>query len=208
MIKEIFNCISIHNGGGIIYLTMMHPDIDKKGNLILLDDRARNSLLPFHNAETKFFKKNIFRNLFVLIVRVKYIIIFRKYLRKSNKNEFFKEYYLNGIPPFFRFPILTNKVFILSQNKNLFNYINYFDSKLFFKLDFVIYHLIHSFLINCFLRDTDSIIVQTKSMKKTILSLKPKSNIILSQNHWKNLSLEFYNHDIFTYDTNFSINLI
>ena len=41
MIKKIFNCISIHNGGGINYLSMMHNDIDKKDNLIFLDQRAK-----------------------------------------------------------------------------------------------------------------------------------------------------------------------
>ena len=57
MIKNIFNCISIHNGGGINYLSMMHNDIDKKGNLIFLDQRAKKSLKPFIYAETIFFKK-------------------------------------------------------------------------------------------------------------------------------------------------------
>ena len=32
MINKIYNCISIHNGGGIVYLSMMHNEIDKKGN--------------------------------------------------------------------------------------------------------------------------------------------------------------------------------
>ena len=34
MIKKIFNCISIHSGGGITYLSMMHNDLDKRSNLI------------------------------------------------------------------------------------------------------------------------------------------------------------------------------
>ena len=62
MINKIYNCISIHNGGGIVYLSMMHNEIDKKSNLILLDYRAKNHLRPFLHAEIKFFKRNIFRN--------------------------------------------------------------------------------------------------------------------------------------------------
>ena len=118
MIKKIFNCISIHNGGGIVYLSMMHSEIDKKGNLILLDYRAKNKLQPFKNAEIKFFKRNFFRNLIVLKERVLHFIYFQS--NPKNKNNFFHEYYLNGLPPLFRLPISNNKVFILFQNKQLF----------------------------------------------------------------------------------------
>ena len=57
MINKIFNCISIHNGGGIIYLLMMHSKLDKKGNLIFLDERARHLIKPFLHAKIKFYKK-------------------------------------------------------------------------------------------------------------------------------------------------------
>ena len=112
MIRNLFNCISIHNGGGIVYLSLMHKDIDKKVNLILLDDRARNKLKPFLNAEIKYFKKNLFRNILILKERRKHTQIFRNYKRQKYKNEFLNEYYLNGIPPLFRFSTFTNKVFI------------------------------------------------------------------------------------------------
>lgn len=196
MINKIFNCISIHNGGGITYLSMMHYEIDKKGNLIFLDQRAKKSIKPFINAKIIFLKKNLFRNFFIFKERFKYNLIFRKYLKKGNKNRYIKEYYLNGIPPLFRLPFSNNKVYILFQNKNLFSYLNYFDKKLFFKLDFVIYHLIHSLLINLFLRSTDTIIVQTKSMKRTILSLKPKNKIVIHDKYWKNLNLQFYQSNV------------
>ena len=77
-----------------------------------------------------------------------------------------EEYFLNGIPPLFRFSNSTNKVFILFQNKIYSPYLNYFDNKLFFKFKFIIYHLIHSLLINLFLKNTDTLMVQTKSMKE------------------------------------------
>ena len=196
MINKIFNCISIHNGGGITYLSMMHNEMDKVGNLIFLDHRAKKFIKPFINAKIIFFKKNLFRNIFVFKERFKYSLIFRGYLKKNKKKGYFKEYFLNGIPPFIRFPISSNKVFILFQNKNLFYYLNYLDGKLFFKLDFIIYHLIHSFLINAFLKNSDTIIVQTNSMRKTILSLKPSNVIKINSNYWKNLKLESYNDKV------------
>ena len=209
MIKKIYNCISIHNGGGITYLSMMHNAIDKKDNIIFLDYRAKKFVKPFINAETIYFRKNLFRNLFVFKERIKYNFAFRRNLIKHNNKEYFKEYYLNGIPPFFRFPISTNKVFILFQNKNLFSYLNYFDKSLFFKFNFVIYHIIHFILIKAFLKNTDSIIVQTKSMKKTILSLRPKNKISIHDNYWKNLTLKIYNDNIIkNYKNNLDLYLI
>ena len=196
MINKIFNCISIHNGGGITYLSMMHHEMDKKGTLIFLDYRAKKYIKPFVNAEIIFFKKNLFRNLFVLKERLKSSLKYRNYLKKNKKKEYFKEYFLNGIPPFFRFPTSSNKVFVLFQNKNLFSYLNYFDNKLFFNLNFIIYHIIHSFLINSFLKNSDIIIVQTNSMRKTILSLKPKNIVDVENIYWKNLKLETYKSNV------------
>ena len=188
MIKNIFNCISIHNGGGITYLSMLHSELDRKENLILLDYRARNSLKPFINAEIKYFKKNILRNFNVFLERLKKRKIYNSYFKNFTTNEFFSEYYLNGIPPLFRFPYTKNKTYILFQNRNLFVYQNYLNNQLFFNLKFIIYHILHSLLINLFLKRTDTIIVQTNSMKKVIKNLKPNNNIIIQDNYWKNLS--------------------
>ena len=192
MIKKIFNCISIHNGGGIVYLSMMHSEIDKKGNLVLLDYRSKSMLKPFINAEIRFFKKSIFRNFAVLIERIKCYIFFKKYLKKLDKREYFCEYYLNGLPPLFRFPINTNKVFILFQNKNLFNLINFFDKRFYFKLKFNIYHILHKSLINLFLKKSDNIIVQTNSMYKLIELVKPNNKIYIQDRFWKKYTLSSY----------------
>ena len=192
MIRNLFNCISIHNGGGIVYLSLMHNDLDKKGNLILLDERARNKLKPFLHAEIKYLKKNLFRNIFVLNERVKHTLIFRNYKRKKNKNEFLNEYYLNGIPPFFRFSAFSNKVFILFQNRNLFYYLNYLNGQLFISFNFIIYHALHSTLINIFLKETDFILTQTKTMFKLLSYSKPRNKVILKDLYWKNLKLESY----------------
>ena len=199
MITKIFNCISIHNGGGMTYLSIMHYEIDKKDNLIFLDFRAKSKVKTFKNAKIIYFKKSLFRNLFVFKERLKYTLIFRDYLKKQNKKSQIKEFYLNGIPPFYRFSISTNKVYILFQNKNLFNYINYLDKKLFFKISFIFYHLLHSALINSFLKSSDTIIVQTKSMKKNISSLKPKNKIEIQDNYWKKLKLGSYSNQVIKY---------
>ena len=202
MIKKIFNCISIHSGGGISYLSMMHSEIDKKGNLILIDYRAKNDLKPFLKAETKFIRKSIFRNLIVLNERIKYSILFRSYLKNKNKEEFFCEYYLNGIPPLFRFSIITNKVFVLLQNRNLFSYLNYFDGNLYFKSSFVIYHILHKILINLFMRNSDNLLVQTNVMKKIILEARPKNKIFVEDFYWKNITNTFYRNYLRQDNTN------
>ncbi len=194
MINKIYNCISIHNGGGIVYLSMMHNEIDKKSNLILLDYRAKKHLQPFLHAEIKFFKRNIFRNFFVLKQRIYYFRLFNKLSKKKNKKKFFYEYYLNGLPPLFRFSISTSKVFILFQNKNLFNDLNYLDRKKFFKLSFLIYHFLHKTLINTFIKKTDYIIVQTKSMKKIISKCRPQNRTFKCEKFWKNVNIDFYNN--------------
>ena len=196
MINKIFNCISIHNGGGITYLSLMHHELDKSNNLIFLDYRSKKKHTPFINAKTLYFKKNFFRNFFVFKERLKYTLLFRIYLNKNKKKGYIEEYFINGIPPFYRFPTSQNKVYIFLQNKNLFNYINYFDKKLFFKLNFILYHFLHSILINSFLKNTDTIIVQTKSMKKTISSLKPKNKIIVYKSFWKNITLKSYKEKV------------
>ena len=193
MIRNIFNCISIHNGGGIVYLSLMHSELDKKENLIFLDYRAKQNLKPFINAEIKYFKKNIFRNLFVFIERVKHIRNFKNNLGKlEKKSQTFSEFYLNGLPPFFRFPLSNNQIYILFQNRNLFCYLNYFNGDLFINIKFIIYHILHSLLINFFLKRKDIIIVQTKSMKTLVQISRPQNKIILQDNYWKQLRLNYY----------------
>ena len=196
MIRKIINCISIHQGGGIIYLTMMHSDLDKKDNLILLDNRAKGNLKTFKYAKLKYYKRGLFRNLFIFLERIKTTIIFRRYLNRTKKKEYLNEYYLNGIPPLFRFPLRSNRVFIFCQNKNIYKFINYFDKKLFFKIKFYIYNLLHVLLINNFLKDSDTLIVQTSSMKKCISTLKPKNNILIKDHYWKNLGINFFNFNL------------
>ena len=206
MITKIFNCISIHNGGGIIYLSMMHSDIDKKGNLIILDHRAKNKLKQFKYAELIFLRKGLFRNLFILILRINRTITFRKYLKRTNTKAYLSEYYINGIPPLFRFPISSNRIFIFCQNKNIFNYINCLNKNLFFKVKFHIYHLLHICLLNNFLKDTDTIIVQTSSMKKSISALKPKNNILIKDHYWRALTKDFFDFNLENKNINYQNN--
>lgn len=208
MINKIFNCISIHNGGGIIYLLMMHSKLDKKGNLIFLDERARHLIKPFLHAKIKFYKKNLFRNFYILRERIICYLEFKNYLKNSKKKEFIQEFYLNGIPPLFRFPVKSNRVFVLFQNKNLFSIFNFFSRKLFFQLNFFTYHFLHSFLINLFLKKTDTIIVQTSSMKNIISTAKPNNKILISDRFWKNIDLPFFKESILGKDNNLDLNLL
>ena len=193
MISKIFNCISIHNGGGLVYLSMIHSKLDKKGNLILLDHRAKKHIKPFSNAKIKFFKKSPYRNFLVFKERLKNNQIFKKNIKNLNKKIYFHEYYLSGIPPLIRFPISQNKVFVLFQNRNLFSYLNYFNDNLFFKFNFIVYHILHFLLINIFLKDSDTIIVQTSSMRNKISRIKPKNRIIVEKNYWENCDFNAIN---------------
>ena len=54
----------------------------------------------------------------------------------------------------------------------------------------------HSTLINIFLKETDFILTQTKTMFKLLSYSKPRNKIILKEDYWKNLTLESYLNSI------------
>ena len=112
MINRIYNCISIHNGGGLIYLSLMHEELDKKGNLLLLDYRVKKKLKRFKNAKIDYFKKGILRNILVFLVRYKFYAKYKKFHHKYHKDNKFEEYFLSGLPPLFRFSSLYSRNFI------------------------------------------------------------------------------------------------
>ena len=58
--------------------------------------------------------------------------------------------------------------------------------------NFIIYHALHSTLINIFLKETDLIITQTKTMFKLLSDSKTRNKIILKEDYWKNLTLQSY----------------
>lgn len=192
MISRIYNCLDIHEGGGIVYLSLMHEELDRKDNLLLLDFRAKGKLEVFKYAEIKYYKKTIFRNFLVFLKRYKVFYRYKSYLYKVNKNKKFKEYFLSGIPPLFRFSNFQSRNYILFQNRNIFNNAYLLNIFKLFKFKYILYHLINKSLINILLRKRDIIIVQTKSMQKLISIKKPFNKIILKDNYFKNININDY----------------
>ena len=192
MINRIYNCISIHNGGGLIYLSLMHEELDKKGNLLLLDYRVNKKIRRFKNAKVNYFKKGILRNFLVFLVRYKFYTQCKKFYHKYHNHNKFEEYFLSGLPPLFRFNSAYSRYFILFQNSNIFN--NLYLSNIFkkFNFKFILYHLIHKILINIFLRNSDILIVQTGSMQKLIALNKPANKVIIKNKYFKNIDKKNY----------------
>ena len=62
-----------------------------------------------------------------------------------------------------------------------------------FQIKFLIYHFLHKRLINTFIKKTDYIIVQTKSMKETISNYRPQIKFS-NEKFWKNVNIDFYNN--------------
>ena len=196
MIKKIYNCISIHQGGGLIYLSLMHQELDKEGNLLLLDYRVKKKLKIFKNAKINYFKKGILRNFLVFMIRYKSFKKYKQYIQNSKRIIYFEEYFLSGIPPLFRFSSLYSRNFILCQNRNLFNNLYLFNIFKKFSFKFIFYHLIHKSLINIFLRNSDILIVQTESMSNLVSSKRPTNKVILKNNYFKNINKKNYLNNI------------
>ena len=54
MINSIINATSIHKGGGLTYLFLLHSYIDKSNKLIFLDSRAKPYINNFKNIKLSF----------------------------------------------------------------------------------------------------------------------------------------------------------
>ena len=191
MITNIIYATRIHSGGGLIYLSILHKNLDENNNLIILDSRSRNKLKEFRKAKVIYIKKNILADIKVFLIRLKTYISFQ------NKNYFFieekiklSELYLNGFPPLVRFPFLRNNVEIFCQNRLLFS--NEHDC--YFKTIDKLNHLFFKRLFySLFIRKTDKLIAQTNTMKK-IIERQYKSNlIIVNDKVWKELTKNNYN---------------
>ncbi|MDC3027427.1 glycosyltransferase [bacterium] len=191
MINNIINATSIHRGGGLTYLLLIHKYIDKKNKLIFLDSRSRKYIKDFKNIKIIFLKKGPFRNIKILFYRIKYIFKFNKLNSKGENKKKFTELSLNGLPPLFRVGNKFTKVYIFCQNRLVFEKNN---SKLFgiFNFKIYLYLLIHKILFNLFKRPNDIIIVQTQSMRKLLLDLKIKNKILLQEKIWGNINKENY----------------
>ena len=66
----------------------------------------------------------------------------------------------------------------------------------------------HSILIKFIFKNTDTIIVQTNSMKKTISTVKTNNKILISDRFWKNIDLNFFENNILGKVNNLDLNLL
>ena len=46
------------------------------------------------------------------------------------------------------------------------------------------------------IENSDTLIVQTNSMRKSVLSLKPRNKILVQDNYWKNITINFYKKNL------------
>ncbi len=186
MRNTIISALNIHDGGGLTYLYLLHSLLDKKGNVILLDDRAKAKLPNFSKAKLIFIKKGPLRNIKIFSFR------FKKYHKLNNKNLYkknnynFSEIYLNGIPPLFRFYQRKVNVYIFLQNKLIFDKtrINGFSVK---HLLGILNIFISKVLLYTFLKNNDVLIAQTKSMFEMLSSKFKKNQIISQEKIWGNI---------------------
>ena len=163
MILKLVNAISLHNGGGLTYLFFLKEYLDKKGNILILDHRIKNKI-SFTNSRVLFIKRGLFRNFRIFFIRfIFYFISIFKY--KKNKNKII-EIYLNGIPPFLRFP--NSKIYIFCQNRLVFQKYQKIKSLNLSLIQTNLIIVISKILFNLFIRNSDEIIVQTPSMKNLI----------------------------------------
>ena len=74
MVLNIINALRIHSGGGLIYFSFLHNEIDKKNNFIILDHRIKNKLKKFNYARTIYVKNNLAGWFLISILRSKFYI--------------------------------------------------------------------------------------------------------------------------------------
>ena len=194
MQKNIISAINIHSGGGLTYLYLLHNFLDKKDNIILLDKRVETIIFNFKNAKVFFFKKGPFRNLKIYAIRLKNYL--KIYTKLSNKKypEKYSEIYLNGMPPFFRFPPNRVEIFIFLQNKLVFDQIKIKDiSK--FNLKVLINISVSKIILNSFLNKNDILIAQTNAMFNILVSNFKSNRIIRQYEIWGDI--EKKNIDVF-----------
>lgn len=190
MILNIVNALRIHSGGGLVYVSFLHNQIDKKNNFIFLDYRIKHKLKKFNYARTIYIKNNLSGWCLIFLLRSKFYmknLIDYKLFNKSNK---LSEYCINGYPPFIRFPFVKSKISILCQNKLIFTsdikYFNFFQ-----KMKYLYFYRI--LFVLC-LKNNDNLIVQTQTMKKIVKYKFQNQNVYLEDKYWRNLEISnFFN---------------
>ena len=190
MILNIVNALRINSGGGLVYFSFLHNEIDKKNNFVFLDYRIKNNLKKFKYARTVYVKNNLSGWFLILFFRSKFYIRNLIDSKLFNKSKILSEFCINGYPPFIRFPFIKSKISILCQNKLIFAYdIKYFS--FFQKVKYLYFYRILFFL---FLKNTDNLIVQTQTMKKIVEDNLKNQNVYLEDKFWRNLKINnFFN---------------
>ena len=106
MILNIVNALRIHSGGGLVYFSFLHNEIDKKNNFVFLDYRIKNKLKKFKYARTIYIKNNLAGWFLILLLRSKFYIRNLIDSKLFNKSKILSEFCINGYPPFIRFPFI------------------------------------------------------------------------------------------------------
>ena len=185
MVLNIVNALRIHSGGGLIYFSFLHSEIDKKNNFIILDNRIKNKLKKFNYARTIYVKNNLAGWFLISILRGKFYIENFIDFKLFNKSKTLSEYCINGFPPFIRFPFIKSNVSILCQNKLIFKSdIQYFS--FFQQIKYLYFYRILFFL---FLKNSDNLIVQTQTMKKTVENKLKNQKVYVEDKYWRNLGI-------------------
>ena len=190
MVLNIVNALRIHSGGGLIYFSFLQSEIDKKDNFIILDKRIKNKLKKFNYARTIYVKNNLAGWFLIFLLRSKFYIKNLIDFKLFNKLTPLSEYCINGFPPFIRFPFIKSNVTILCQNKLIFKsdiqYLSFFQ-----QIKYLYFYRILFFL---FLKNSDNLIVQTQTMKKTVENKLKNHKVYVEDKYWRNLGINnFFN---------------
>ena len=190
MILNIVNALRIHSGGGLIYISFLHNEIDKKNNFIFLDYRIKDKLKKFNNARTIYIKNNFAGWFLIFLLRCKFYIKNLIDFKLFNKSKKLSEYCINGYPPFIRFPFINSKISVLCQNKLIFTR----DIKYFSFFQKIKYLYLYRILFFLFLKNSDNLIVQTHTMKRIVKDKLKNQNVYLEDKYWRNLEISnFFN---------------
>ena len=192
MINSIINATSIHRGGGLTYLFLLHSYIDKSNKLIFLDYRAKPYINDFKKIKIIFLHRGPFRNLRILFFRLKYTFKLNIYNSKSKRKIYLTELFLNGLPPLFRIRSKNKITYVFCQNRLIFENNMNFRLLFTYNLKTQIYVLIHKFIFNLFRNSTDILIVQNRSMMRLLKDLKINNKIVLQENIWGSITKKKY----------------
>ena len=150
----------IWEGGGLSYLRTLSNFYFTNGAIYILDERIKTQFRPPAESRCLYFSSGLIGRLQILLYR--HFLIFPRFLFCSSGS--YAEYFLNGIPSLSRLPFISSSIFILCQNKLLFDpkVINEFSFR--YRLKLILLRLY--FVLAT--RNIDTILVQTLSMQECI----------------------------------------